>query len=698
MTDVRYELWSRQESGTFERKFPIKGPVTASWDYGMFGRGTFTIPMNDPRLDDFLYIDQANRANDKASILRAYVGETNVADFYIDSIELMFTDTGARTATVQGEGRGGALSRVSVRQVDWDEPTPSVQPDWQWGLNSIISPNAGMEENSSSLQNPGAEEGSTAGWTAGLQNVGPPFYGEPNEFLAIENPTGADTGDWYFRVNADNDAGIYQSFPVVGEEKDPDDSEDTIPGKEYTVTARVFVPTGKTAEMWCTNAASVSTGVLQFGTAVAVITGNSAYQTVTLVFVADQTGSSDLVFKSTSSANYMLIDTITLEGYGIGTDEWYPIGNITTFQASSLISRTGTWSLAWFPNSGIAGNDKPRLYVRTTPGQEVAANVWVYHTEAAAKTFRLTLAIPGVDPNDSNIASVAKSVSPTTWTQIEAQGTATGEEMWFEVRYDETGVPVSNLHLDDAEVTIGRNPATLGVIMNELLDASGVDHAASDRTALAWLTRTWTDTLDSSGAAWDSTIETVVRRGMTFRQVVEDMSRLGYEFSIRPASGDDTDWEFNIYNPGNMGTDHSTADGPAILSRPGVLSAGPFLRREPVATYAMVEGADLEWDEYRNATMETTWGEIETYLSLQEMPFGELGRTAQEIVEGDKGESLVMSFAGHTLTPGVDYDVGDSIRVSVGESINPSAVYRCVDVTVKDDEVEPQFQVEFEPT
>jgi len=117
-----------------------------------------------------------------------------------------------------------------------------------------------------------------------------------------------------------------------------------------------------------------------------------------------------------------------------------------------------------------------------------------------------------------------------------------------------------------------------------------------------------------------------------------------------------------------------------------------------VATYAMVEGADLEWDEYRNATMETTWGEIETYLSLQEMPFGELGRTAQEIVEGDKGESLVMSFAGHTLTPGVDYDVGDSIRVSVGESINPSAVYRCVDVTVKDDEVEPQFQVEFEPT
>jgi hypothetical protein len=268
----------------------------------------------------------------------------------------------------------------------------------------------------------------------------------------------------------------------------------------------------------------------------------------------------------------------------------------------------------------------------------------------------------------------------------------------LEIRWDETGAPISNIHVDDAEVTVGLPPALLGVILNSLWDDAAIDHTGENRTALAWLTRTWTDTLDSAGNAWDEEVNITIRRGITYREMIEQFELLGYQFSFDVNPADETDIRMNAYNPDWIGTDHPANNGPAVLSRPGVLSAGPFTRREPVATYAMVEGAEFEWSEARNTDIETAWGEIETYIGDEDLPSASLLKTAGEVIDSDVSESIIVQFAGHTLTPGIDYVEGDTIRLTLGESILPTDTFRVAAITVQDNEVEPQFQVEFQPS
>jgi len=167
--------------------------------------------------------------------------------------------------------------------------------------------------------------------------------------------------------------------------------------------------------------------------------------------------------------------------------------------------------------------------------------------------------------------------------------------------------------------------------------------------------------------------------------------------TVNPA--DETEWILNAYNPGTLGTDLSAADGPAILPGRGLISAGPFIRREPRATLGIAEGADNRWEHYRNFDMEVAWGEIEDYLGTEDISAASLIAAATELVESDEGESLILSFQGHRLTPGIDYVEGDEIRISLGENILPSGVYTVAAISVRDTpgDSEPLYQVEFQP-
>jgi len=697
---LRYEVWTRQESGTFERKFTLKGQVGATFTRDMFGQGSIELPMTQPRLNDILSINQADRSLDQASIIRVYEGDVVQADFYIDTLELEFSDLGSRTAVASGGGRGTAFDRVRVWNYDWGT-YPSKQPDWTWGQDSLVGSNAGVEDTPYTIGNPGAEDGTTLPWIPGIPNEFHPDALEPDSFLAVEGTIDADTGDWYFEVAAEYLKGVYQEFPVVGEVRDEDDVL-VKAGEQYTITARIKAPAGKLVDMVCTNAKSATTGTFYNGTAFAQITGNGAYQTATVVFRAAEDGNSELRFISSTPVGVTTfqVDTVTIEGWGIGTAEWNPQGQIDVFQGSAIVAHTGSHSVAWFPSSGIAGNEKLNYAIRTEIGVEISASVWVYHTEAAARNFRFLGSVPGVDPNITYVFNVPKSVPPTTWTEITGTGVALSEETDIEIRWDENFAPVSNLHADDLEVLVGKLPATLGEILRLLIEDASTDHVGNGfRTALDWLTLNFSDTVDSNGAAWDTTLAVSVRRGQTYRQVLDDFGRLGYTFTMTVNPADETEWILNAYNPGTLGTDLSAADGPAILPGRGLISAGPFIRREPRATLGIAEGADNRWEHYRNFDMEVAWGEIEDYLGTEDISAASLIAAATELVESDEGESLILSFQGHRLTPGIDYVEGDEIRISLGENILPSGVYTVAAISVRDTpgDSEPLYQVEFQP-
>jgi hypothetical protein len=109
----------------------------------------------------------------------------------------------------------------------------------------------------------------------------------------------------------------------------------------------------------------------------------------------------------------------------------------------------------------------------------------------------------------------------------------------------------------------------------------------------------------------------------------------------------------------------------------------------------MVEGESLIWADTRNTTLETPWGEIEGYVGSKDNLITSLGAQAtSELAEIGQAE-LRVTLANPTLTPGVDYRVGDIVRVTPG--VIATAKYRVMGVTVKGAEPEPLWQVSLEP-
>lgn len=106
---LRFEVWTRPESGTFERKFPIKVETQHNLALGVFGHGLLVLPSDYPRLDDILYTDKDDHSNDVAALIRVFHGDVWVHDFYAARMVNDVNETGRRTVNVTGPGLGASL-------------------------------------------------------------------------------------------------------------------------------------------------------------------------------------------------------------------------------------------------------------------------------------------------------------------------------------------------------------------------------------------------------------------------------------------------------------------------------------------------------------------------------------------------------------------------------------------------------------
>ncbi|KKK93858.1 hypothetical protein LCGC14_2688700, partial [marine sediment metagenome] len=148
MAPVRFEIWTRPDTGTFTRKFPLVDVVDYTLKLGMFGSGTLVVPRDLARLDDILFVDPANHANDVGSLIRAYVGSSHLFDFYASRMAIEFGDLGKRTAKITGGALGSALERTRLRQFDWATGGEAdvITPDWEYGVGSNLLQNPGLED------------------------------------------------------------------------------------------------------------------------------------------------------------------------------------------------------------------------------------------------------------------------------------------------------------------------------------------------------------------------------------------------------------------------------------------------------------------------------------------------------------------------------------------------------------------------
>ena len=191
MTAVRFEVWTRPDTGTFTRKFPLASVVDYQLKFGMFGTGKLTIPRDFTRLNDILYVDPADHSNDEGSLIRAYVGEDHLFDFYASRMAIEYGDLGKRTATITGGALGSALERTRLRQQDWDTGAEGtiVIPDWEYGVGVNLLQNPGLEDGVPSYT---FEDGAMYGFTDNKDAAG--YVALPNGPETTQDE--AETGSW----------------------------------------------------------------------------------------------------------------------------------------------------------------------------------------------------------------------------------------------------------------------------------------------------------------------------------------------------------------------------------------------------------------------------------------------------------------------------------------------------------------------
>ena len=897
MTAIRFEVWTRPESATFERKFPLGFVEGHSLQLGPFGRGEIRVPSTHPRLDEILFVDNADHTNDVGTLIRAYVGETWLHDFYASRMATDYGDIGQRLAVITGGGLGAALERTRLRQFDWgaDKQNDIVQPDWEYGVGSNLLKNPGLEDG---IENFTFEDGVMYGFTDNRDAAGyVPLVNGPETVMDE-----AESGLWSMTFDAPttvHQSGIisapvscvpggnvivtakflsnvsskrFTAYITVDEGYvDNSTNGDTRNGKVYIELDNAAQGAGATDGTWQDFAFDIDMGDDQ-----------TSFQ---IGFDADDPGSAPVAF----------VDTITFAGAGIGTVPWIafsPSIGYEKFEVSSVQARTGVNSLLWtgdnagvinqthvedtavvpvpsggasgdrlvlmasknnatawgaltgwtldynaqtsggdpraivgysrawssepadytlpatadhavmaicrgisgfdaatatdhqsvvadfdspsVPSSpgdlifrwaygeqsttfdGVAGNDvldgqrienpgpettdtgSEEMYAQNAPtgsatgtftwefngsggpeiyaitavytstagangggsigpyqvvsglevGAPYTAGFWVYNDGSKTRVFTAVFKFPDAGWQVNQDVDVPTGV----WTLVSVHNPAMAAlTMWISLRSQDT-ITGEDSYMDDTFLTKGFEAATLGEILVAMIDDAATDHAAENRTALAWLTIFFDAINDSDTVVWDEDVSLRFKRGTDYRAILNQFINLGYEFDMRPDPADDTDIRLEAYNPGALGVDTTTGDGAAIID--GFVAVGPLIRREPRATYVMAEGEDLIWDDTRDTTLETVWGEIEDYVGQKDNMVTDLAKIAAAQLDSFGQEEFQVSLQGPSLIPGINYRMGDIVRMTPG--VIPSAKYRVLAITVAGEEVEPVWQISLE--
>ena len=701
---VRFEVWTRPDTGTFTRKFPLTDVTNYTLRFGMFGNGKIIIPDDHPRLDDILFVDSADHSNDVGTLIRAYVGTVHLTDFYASRMAISFGDMGKRTATITGGNLGSALGRTRLRQFDWATGAESdiVEPDWQYGVGKRFIGNPSFEE--SSDFNPalnggkydqliGFEDENNAGW---IGEPGSDFFEQ-----VFTDPT------------VDNGDALTGSFSLVWTPQD-------LTGKTTSQSAisKVVRIAGSERYQFTLNLKTPTTGRRFIFGASNVVTAHHTNGFISngigwaeLDNAAEGTGSTDGTWQQidldvtfdvfTNYANITLyvaytdtlagpitrIDDVSLAGYNLGLYSWEP----TSFTLVTLFDRdlsppTAARDGAAAANiTTTAANHGIGIPISVEAGKTYTFQAYIHHDIGSDQTFTARI----VRTAGGSVIASANTVVSTggTWTLIEATGEIDVDAVFVQILKVTSGT----FWIDDCALMEGFASATVGEIVGDIYDDAATDHSGDNRTALSWVVENYTDAADADSVTWDQDISLRLKRGSTYRRIIEQLVGFGYEFDMRPDPADDTIIELSAYNPDGLGADLTTGDGGAITS--GFVAAGPLIRREPAATYVMVEGEDLEWADTRNTVLETPWGEIEAYSGSKDNLIDDLDvRAAAELA--DVGlEELRVTLQAPSLVPGVDYNIGDIVRVTPGSI--PTARYRVVAITVKYADPEPLWQVSY---
>ncbi len=651
---LRHELWTLPwDAGGFKRvvaKLPVvEGSSRGSvYFQSAAGEGSAGIYQFD-RIDEVVS-DTVGR------LIRVYDGSTLINEWIPERTSWSHDDDD-RIAQVSGPSLVSAFEKWVLYPFDYPK-SPTLDPDWIWGSEEDLIEN-GDFESLNFLENEGFEEGEIKPWWAGnTEGV--------SANAAIET-TEVDTGSFSMKVTPlQVEGGASTSVSGLHQFHD------------YTISARIKATAGVTLQL----AASGESGMV-------VVTGNRVvehdlspggyeaqvdlvasgnWETIQLVFraAAGQDSSQISIRQIAGTLADFFVDVVTVSGQGVGAEGWqmHPWDGDVLFTASSEVpANTGSFTLK------VNAPDAQGVFTGPIPVQKGATytiTAWV-RTLSGTALWELSV----IDELYRRIGN-ASVVASTTWQKLEITGVVSdqfpGDREIF-VGINNISGGQATAYFDTISVVRGRPKTTVGDMVIEVMDDVTLDHAADPRgVALTWVDySSLTDALDSGGNAWAANVAANLPFGMTYGQIWDVFSDLGYEWELvaKAVPSGALTHDLRWYNPAGRDDAPSTAISP----KQGV-TGGSVVKRIPGYTSVIVEGKDGLYLEDVDATAETNFGHTERFLTAREIgDLTTLGTTADEALDFELTNRKAVQFeitAGPNWPrPLVSYKPGDTIPMQL---------------------------------
>ncbi len=605
MGGLRYEAWTLPWSATFERVI-ADIPVTA-------GQGS--VKLNDFAGGQIRVPADYARLTDiisdtVGSLIRVLDGVTIVHEFLAQRVD--FTLSESSTATISGSDVASMFDRAVIYPYDYEGSNPSTFPNHVWGgPNTLDNEGFELQENRSQIVevDVGAASGGTFTLSIGADPTGTIAYNASD--TTVQNAI---------------ETGITE------------------------ITDVLVSGSGSTADPWRIEFVVPPVPTVTMSGDGALLTPSD-----TLTVSTVQIGNAEISQSWTKSQRADSRTTPALHG------------TYSVFRQSSGAEPTHGGSFAQTIIATQYGG--LQQIVQVEPGGTYQASMWV-RTTASSQTYRLVIR----DRFEGFVASVEITPSANTYTEASIADViipAGVTEVVFRMA-NITPSATGTSYYDDASFNEGLAAANVGVIATALMADAITDHTGDTRGAmLDWVQITsWDATNDSSTTAWADTESFTAFRGASYGQTFDRLVSLNYEWRLTPLSSPssvthDLEW----YATGNLGTDHTASDSPAINIGQAI-TAGTIVKRIPNLTAVLVEGAEGAYYEQKDSTAETNFGRMEKYR-------GDTGITsttsltalAQHMLDQEAAvrtaiQVTVIGTDDHPR-PLVDYTVGDTLNVQL---------------------------------
>lgn len=621
--------------------------------------GSASLPATFNRLDEVHYVDPDDHANDEGSIIRFYDEDLVGADTYpkpfFEFVAIRRSRPLASKVNSQVQFAGKGLlayyfEGVGLKPYDYflyDFPSDfkSYEDDWIWGGDSVLD-GGNFEEN--------VELNEIQSVWIAEQELTPDAT--PTFTLTLNGETA--TLDWD-EATSDFETKLDTAFTAIdgvqvtgtGSSSDPWEIE-------------FLIPSGTVQNLMTINLSGLNQ---QTGQVTKVQTGGTL----------------------ASPAWEESVNTITGLRYG-----FYEVDGLRIVDSSVTAPHSGSYCYMVDARAEPYNTPGIQQIVTVREGHRYEAGIWIKTSDhTSTGLFRLVIR----DPNSADPLSLSNE---TFIAKVEQLITSTNEWVFFPLSFfvpigirevvfrvawigAGSGNPAA-FFLDDAFLSPGAPAATWGAIWLELMADAQSDHTAQGRAILTWLTPTFTALLDSAGNPWDAERSITFTVDSTYDQMAEEGQNLwGYVHRIR---FDETDGEYklDIFNPGGGGINRPGTGTTGSLAVGMNIIGGEMVTNSPIASHWRVTGGDNLWDEGRDTSLETAWGQREGVINEPDIRYdptdGFIDIINQQFTRTEAA-MLGLEFEttkGLQSQPFVHYNVYDIVRAIPGTETGIDAIDRYV--------------------